>query len=131
MSSKEFQRKMRSEIPPGAVPFDNYIDSLYIFLYTVHNIERDKVLLGQSSCTDDVINTKDSFIEHHVEGPFNLGGLAGLPFTGIWIEPIEHVPDSGAALILWFPTSVTLKKRGGVKSKDKDRHYLQRVVAQQ
>jgi Limiting CO2-inducible proteins B/C beta carbonyic anhydrases len=98
----------------GAVPFDSYIDSLIFFLYTVHNIERDKILLGQSSCTDDVINTKDSFIDHGVKGPFNLGGLAGLPFTGItgFHAFVDHVPDSGAALIFVGPHIGYSEKEG-------------------
>ena len=86
---------------PGAVPFHEYVDSLLFFLYTVHNISQDRILLGQSSCMDDVINTKTAFARHAVKGPFNLGGLAGLPFTGItgYNAFAHHVPDQGAALI--------------------------------
>jgi Limiting CO2-inducible proteins B/C beta carbonyic anhydrases len=86
---------------PGAAKFDNYADSLFFFLYTVHNIAEEKILLGQSSCMDDVINTKTPFANHDVKGPFNLGGLAGLPFTGItgYNSFSHHVPEGGAALI--------------------------------
>lgn len=85
----------------NAVPFDDYTDSLFFFLYTVHNIEEKQILLGQSSCMDDIINTKTPFENHAVKGPFNLGGLAGLPFTGItgYNAFAHHVPEKGAALI--------------------------------
>lgn len=84
-----------------AVPFEDYADSLFFFLYTVHNIAEEQILLGQSACMDDVINTKTPFANHEVKGPFNLGGLAGLPFTGItgYNAFAHHVPEKGTALI--------------------------------
>ncbi len=99
---------------PDAVPFNDYTDSLLFFLYTVHNIAEEKVLLGQSACTDDVINTKDFFTNHKVKGPFNLGGLAGLPFTGItgYNAFTHHVPDGGAALLFIGPHIGFSKKDG-------------------
>lgn len=86
---------------PEAVPFEDYADSLFFFLYTVHNIAEEQILLGQSACMDDVINTKTPFANHEVKGPFNLGGLAGLPFTGItgYNAFAHHVPEKGTALI--------------------------------
>ncbi len=33
----------------GAVPFSEYTDSLLFFLYAVHKISPDKILLGQST----------------------------------------------------------------------------------
>ena len=90
---------------PGAVPFEDYADSLLFFLYTVHNIPQEKILLAQSSCVDDVITTKDDISNNHVNGPFNLGGLGGLPFTGITglNAFAHHVPTGGAALIFVGP----------------------------
>ncbi|MCU0369658.1 MAG: hypothetical protein MUF39_12615, partial [Cyclobacteriaceae bacterium] len=86
---------------PQAVRFDEYTHSLLFFLYTVHNIPQENILLGQSSCTDDIINTKTPFENYKLKGPFNLGGLAGLPFTGItgYNAFAHHVPEKGAALI--------------------------------
>ena len=89
----------------GAVPFNEYSDSLLFFLYAVHKISPEKILLGQSTCVDDVLNTKGIFSNHVVKGPFNFGGLAGLPFTGITgLDAFaHHVPDSGAALLFVGP----------------------------
>ncbi|MBL7873116.1 MAG: hypothetical protein JNM78_15975 [Cyclobacteriaceae bacterium] len=93
------------EIFPGAIPFNDYTDSLLFFLYTVHNIPKDKILLAQSTCSDDILNTKNSFINHKVKGPFILGGLGGLPFTGLtgYNAFAQHVPDRGAALVFIGP----------------------------
>jgi hypothetical protein len=89
----------------GAVPFDEYVDSLLFFLYAVHKIAPNKILLGQSTCVDDVINTKNPFADHDIKGPINFGGLAGLPFAGVtgFNAFAHHVPDSGAALLFIGP----------------------------
>ncbi len=98
----------------GAAPFNEYVDSLLFFLYAVHKISQDKILLGQSTCVDDVLNTKSPFANHAVKGPFNFGGLAGLPFTGMTgLDAFaHHVPDSGAALLFVGPHIGFSKKEG-------------------
>lgn len=98
----------------GATNFNKYVDSLFFFLYAVHKISQDKILLGQSTCVDDVVNTKSPFTNHAVKGPFNFGGLAGLPFTGITgLDAFaHHVPDSGAALLFVGPHIGFSKKEG-------------------
>ena len=90
---------------PGAVPFKEYADSLMFFLYAVHRIKPEMILLGESTCVDDVINTKSPFNGRMIKGPFNFGGLGGLPFTGLTglSAFAHHVPDSGAAMLLVGP----------------------------
>jgi Limiting CO2-inducible proteins B/C beta carbonyic anhydrases len=109
---------------PDAVPFDLYADSLFFFLYTVHNIAEEQILLGQSSCMDDVINTKTPFENHAVKGPFNLGGLAGLPFTGItgYNAFAHHVPEKGTALIFVGSHIGYSKKEGWGKIEREGQH---------
>lgn len=102
------ERELQKEIStmfPGAVPFDRYTDSLLFFLYAVHKIRPESILLGQSTCVDDVMNTKSPFAGKMVKGPFNFGGLGGLPFTGQTglSAYAHHVPDSGAAMLLVGP----------------------------
>lgn len=102
------ERALRSEISkmfPGAVPFNEYTDSLLFFLYAVHRIKPETILLGQSTCVDDVLNTKSPFAGRMLKGPFNFGGLGGLPFTGKTglSAYAHHVPDSGAAMLLVGP----------------------------
>ncbi len=99
---------MRAEINkmfPGAVSFNEYTDSLLFFLYAVHRIRPEMILLGESTCVDDVMNTKSPFNGRMIKGPFNFGGLGGLPFTGITglSAYAHHVPDSGAAMLLVGP----------------------------
>ncbi len=98
----------------GAVPFSEYTDSLLFFLYAVHKISPDKILLGQSTCVDDVLNTKSPFANHIVKGPYNFGGLGGLPFTGVTglNAFAHHVPDSGAAILFVGPHIGFSQKEG-------------------
>ncbi|MBL7852660.1 MAG: hypothetical protein JNN04_17280 [Cyclobacteriaceae bacterium] len=105
---KEKTDTLRTEINkmfPGAVPFNEYTDSLLFFLYAVHRIKPEMILLGQSTCVDDVMNTKSPFNGRMIKGPFNFGGLGGLPFTGLTglSAYAHHVPDSGTALLLVGP----------------------------
>ena len=54
---------------------------------------------------DDITNTKDKLIHPEIKGPFNFGGLAGLPFTGITgLDAFaHHVPEDGTALLFIVP----------------------------
>lgn len=90
---------------PGAVPFNEYTDSLLFFLYAVHGIKPEMILLGESICVDDVMTTKSPFVGKMIKGPFVFGGLGGLPFTGLTglSAYAHHVPDSGAAMLLAGP----------------------------
>lgn len=122
------ERELQKEIStmfPGAVAFDRYTDSLLFFLYAVHKIRPESILLGQSTCVDDVMNTKSPFAGKMVKGPFNFGGLGGLPFTGQTglSAYSHHVPDSGAAMLLVGPHIGYSNKEGwGYLSREGQSH---------
>jgi hypothetical protein len=90
---------------PGALPGHVFSDSVIHYLHRKYGIEPDKILLGASTCVDDIIYTKNFHVHPEVKGPFHLGGLAGLPFTGIsGIEAFaHHIPDSGTMVLLVEP----------------------------
>lgn len=87
----------------GAVPFDVGIDSLLDQL-NKYGLPAKSMLWGQSTCVDDIINTKNK-LNPEIKGPFNFGGLAGLPFTGITgIDAFaHHVPEDGTAILFVGP----------------------------
>lgn len=89
---------------PGALPYEEGIDSLVAHLERV-GIPANTILWGQSTCVDDITNTKDKFFHPEIKGPFNFGGLAGLPFTGITgLDAFaHHVPEHGTALLFIGP----------------------------
>ncbi|MEJ1240968.1 hypothetical protein WBG78_22670 [Chryseolinea sp. T2] len=89
---------------PGAMPFNMAIDSLLQHLLRA-GISPDQILWGQSTCVDDITNTKNKLIHPEIKGPFTFGGLGGLPFTGITGVSAfsHHVPEGGTALMLVGP----------------------------
>lgn len=89
---------------PGALPYRVAVDSL------LHHVSRlgvngDQILWGQSTCVDDITNTKNKYVHPEIKGPFTFGGLGGLPFTGITgVNAFaHHVPEGGAAMLLVGP----------------------------
>lgn len=95
---------LRKEFP-GAIPGHEFSDSLIHYLQKKYSIEPNKILLGASTCVDDIIYTKNFHFHPEIKGPFHLGGLAGLPFTGIsGLEAFaHHIPDSGTLVLLVEP----------------------------
>src|SRR6188768_3975734 len=89
---------------PGAMPYKVAIDSLLQHLRRV-GIASDQILWGQSTCVDDITNTKDKLIHPEIKGPFTFGGLGGLPFTGVTgLDAFaHHIPEDGTALLFVGP----------------------------
>src|SRR6478609_7970936 len=89
---------------PGAMPYGNAIDTLLKRMRNV-GILPDQILWGQSTCVDDITNTKEKFVHPEIKGPFTFGGLGGLPFTGITgVDAFaHHIPEDGTALLLVGP----------------------------
>ena len=107
---------------PGAVPYKQGIDSLLGKL-NAFGIPSNSLLWGQSTCVDDIINTKDK-LASDIKGPFNFGGLAGLPFTGIaGLDAFaHHVPEYGTALLFVGPHIGYTEKDGWGKILRHDQH---------
>jgi hypothetical protein len=89
---------------PGALPYEIAIDSLLSYLAS-YGIAPEQILWGESTCVDDITNTKNKFIHPEIKGPFTFGGLGGLPFTGeTGIKAFaHHVPEDGTALLFLCP----------------------------
>jgi hypothetical protein len=89
---------------PGAMPYGNAIDTLLKRMLDV-GILPDQILWGQSTCVDDITNTKEKFVHPEIKGPFTFGGLGGLPFTGVTgVDAFaHHIPEDGTALLLVGP----------------------------
>jgi hypothetical protein len=89
---------------PGAVPYRIAIDSLLQHLLRV-GITTEQILWGQSTCVDDITNTKEKSVHPEIKGPFTFGGLGGIPFTGVTgLDAFaHHVPDHGTALLCVGP----------------------------
>lgn len=85
---------------PYAVAIDSLLQKL-----SRRGISPDQILWGQSTCVDDITNTKNKLVHPEIKGPFAFGGLSGLPFTGITgVNAFaHHVPEEGTALLFFGP----------------------------
>ncbi|MEX2600524.1 MAG: hypothetical protein WD355_02675 [Balneolaceae bacterium] len=71
-----------------------------------HDFDLGKTLLATSVCSDEIIRSATQFRNHLAsKNPFQLGGLAGFPFSGITgLKAFgSHIPDDGSAVILYGP----------------------------
>ena len=108
---------------PKAVPYQEGVDSLVNHLKQ-YGIQADQILWGQSTCVDDITNTKDK-LNSEIKGPFNFGGLAGLPFTGVTgLDAFaHHVPEDGTAILFVGPHIGFSEKEGWGKILRHDQHH--------
>jgi len=99
---------------PKAVPAHTYADTLLKQLNDKYGILTSQILLGVSTCVDDIIYTKNFHVHSEIKGPFHLGGLAGLPFTGVsGLEAFaHHIPDGGTMLLMIEP-HIGISEKGG------------------
>lgn len=87
---------------PQAVPVSEARDRLLHQLEEVFGADRRTTLLATSLCADALASVD---IGRDLPGPFTLGGLAGLPFTGrtAMSAYAGHIPDNGTAMIIYGP----------------------------
>lgn len=99
---------------PNAVTEIAFIEQIWQVLGENKAIDLSKVLLADSVCADDVIPIHESDIpltkrlgklRKHFLGPFSMGGLAGIPYSGLTglSTVAHHIPDGGSVLIAYGP----------------------------
>lgn len=90
---------------PNAVDSQEFVSRIYNVLSQDYNLSPSDIMLAHSVCCDDVINIQYPEAGRQMLGPFNLGGLNGYPFAGATGMGAfsKHVPDTGAALVLYGP----------------------------
>jgi len=101
---KEIEDALKKEFP-GVMPGPKFGDSILRHLADRYKITPRMMLLGTSTCVDDIIYTKNFHLHPDINGPFHLGGLGGWPFTGTsGLEAFaHHVPDSGTMVLIVEP----------------------------
>eukprot|EP00466_Bigelowiella_natans_P018033 jgi/Bigna1/138468/aug1.45_g13176 len=88
---------------PGVLPVEEAL-KVTQQLFQKHGFTPKSCLLAASTCSDEINRVVDRFSDVWGEC-FNLGGLAGLPFTGKsgFNALSHHIPDNGQLLILFAP----------------------------
>ncbi len=97
---------------PHALPATVFRQKISSWLEHELGMALSNVLLATSICADDIVfvtdddgNVETQHTTRELLGPFEMGGLAGLPFTGKtgMTAFAHHVPDHGAACIVYGP----------------------------
>lgn len=90
---------------PDALTTADTVKVLVSFVEESLQLEPAQVLLADSICSDDVNSIQYPLQNSDFLGPFKLGGLDGIPFTGLTGMGAfaSHVPDDGAIFIYYGP----------------------------
>jgi hypothetical protein len=97
---------------PNALPLSDFRQKAFGILEREFGMPLTQVLLATSICADDIVwitDAEGNLETHHATrellGPFEMGGLAGLPFAGLtgMAAYAHHIPDRGAACIVYGP----------------------------
>lgn len=116
----EFGRGLRRYYPDAITNLE-YQQRIYSKLKFEHGLDIDKMLLTTSICADDVIITHADELDSRrfkwkrdYLGPFSMGGLAGLPYSGITglTAAAHHVPETGGSMLIAYGPHVGINDAG-------------------
>lgn len=89
---------------PEALPVADATVKYLRKVQTEFGVSLSDVIYAESTCVDEINRLGDSALGS-INGPFVLGGLAGLPFVGVTglAAFASHIPDRGIPLIVYGP----------------------------
>lgn len=111
MTTESVEALVRSHYP-AALPASVFRRRLISWMEAELGLPLAQILLATSVCVDDIVfitdvagNIETQRATNAIMGLFELGGLAGLPFTGKtgMTAFAHHVPDDGAACVVYGP----------------------------
>lgn len=120
MTSPDFDDLLRRHYPK-AMAQPHFRDEIRARLLA-EGINPGKTLLVTSICADDVLAVHEpdsrSFggkLKREFLGPFSMGGLAGLPYSGLTglAAAAHHVPEDGTLLLAYGP-HIGMGEEGGL-----------------
>jgi len=108
-----FERLVKEHYPDAITEFA-FTQRVREMLAVDHAIDLSRVLLATSVCADDVVPMRESEtplakskakLKKEFLGPFSMGGLAGMPYSGLTgvLTVAHHVPDGGSVLFAYGP----------------------------
>jgi hypothetical protein len=108
--TSEFEQLLMRHFP-NAIAKTLLREKLRDTLVRDYGIDLSKILLITSFCADDIIvlSPDSSEFNGHIHkdflGPFSMGGLAGLPYSGLTglSAAAHHIPDDGSVMIAYGP----------------------------
>ncbi|MEX0593849.1 MAG: hypothetical protein WD115_03665 [Balneolaceae bacterium] len=104
------------EVYPNATTREAISNEILESLSAHGRFDPERTLWATSDCSDEVNRSTARFQkELHIDNAFQLGGLAGYPFTGEtgFRAFASHIPENGAAILLYGP-HIGISKAGRV-----------------
>jgi len=111
---RKFDELVKKEFPNAMDAKDTSIHYLGK-MQLEYKVDISKVLMATSVCSDD-INVPSTTFFNVLFGPFIMGGLGGIPFSGLtgMTAFAHHIPDEGSAFFFYGPhIGVTLDGQFG------------------
>lgn len=113
MCVTDLRNKIKQHYPNASTEFE-FIQQLRNRLVNDYQIDVEKLLLVTSICADDIIPIRQTentlsvvkgALKREFLGPFSMGGLAGLPYSGLtgMLTVGHHIPAGGSVLIIYGP----------------------------
>jgi hypothetical protein len=111
---------------PDAIEGTVYTDHCMDLLVSGNQFDTERTLLATSVCSDEIIRSATNFRDKlSIEHPFQLGGLAGYPFTGLTGLGafLSHIPEGGGAIIIYGPhIGISAEGRAGLMKRAGQTH---------
>lgn len=104
------------EVYPSAATRETVSNRILETLSSRSGFDPERTLWATSDCSDEANRSTTRFQkELHIDNAFQLGGLAGYPFTGQtgFQAFASHIPEDGAAILLYGP-HIGISKAGHV-----------------
>jgi hypothetical protein len=103
MLQRKFDQLVKKHYPNAIDAKDTSIHYMGL-LQNQYHINVSKMLMATSVCSDD-INVPSTTFFNVLFGPFIMGGLGGLPYSGVtgMTAFAHHIPDGGSAFIFYGP----------------------------
>lgn len=101
---------------PQAIESEKYARQIVGTLKAEYGFIPERTILAESVCSDEIVEVSADFCSLlALKRPFQLGGLAGFPFTGTTglAAFSGHVPDEGYAMIVYGP-HIGITKQGEI-----------------
>lgn len=110
---------------PKAMTQEAFKEKVAHTLSIDHGLDLAKMLLTTSVCADDVIAVREeeapsyqNKLKRDFLGPFSMGGLAGLPYSGLTglTAAAHHIPEEGGSMLLAYGPHIGISD-GGILGK--------------
>ena len=110
----DYLRRVQEQFPEAKKGF--LVTGKVLHVLTEKGLSNENTLFGVSTCPDEINRAVTQF-GNYFGKTFNLGGLAGIPFTGMTgFGAYSHHPSEGGTLFILYASHVGINIEGDLGS---------------